>query len=39
MTVERRAEAFLVKMVADETDTATQDEQTVEGSDLIRSKV
>jgi len=34
VAVERSAEALLVKVVADETDGATEDEQAVQGTDL-----
>ena len=34
MTVERSAEALLVQVMANETDAATEDEQTIEGTNL-----
>lgn len=34
MTVQRRAQALLVEVVADESDAAPEDEQTVERADL-----
>lgn len=34
MSVQRSAESLLVEMVTDETDAATEDEETVEGTNL-----
>ena len=34
VTVQRRAETLLVKVVANETDRATEDEETVESTNL-----
>ena len=38
MTVEGCTETFLIKVVTDETDGATEDEEAVEGTNLIEGR-
>lgn len=38
MTVERCAEPLLIQMVTDEANAAPEDEQTVQGTDLLKVK-